>query len=207
MEQIKKLKINGKEYEIKGEKGDPYTLTDEDKKEIVDEVLSHFTDVSEYWQNTITFTINGTEYKAVAGQTWTEWCEENPEYGYKCYQLEGTVCGLGGLGDLVSWVDPEMDAEMVVTSSDVIGEIAYYSWDPVSPATITINGFGECHVMHNMSWYDWCNSKYNIYGFQCYKEDSPVMTVDNYTMHDGLDNTVWGDHRINSYETYYVNEE
>ena len=32
---------------IKGPKGDPYTLTEEDKEQIVKEVLESFTDVSE----------------------------------------------------------------------------------------------------------------------------------------------------------------
>ena len=32
---------------IKGDKGDPYILTEEDKAELVDAVLANFTDVSE----------------------------------------------------------------------------------------------------------------------------------------------------------------
>lgn len=87
----------------KGDKGDPYTLTDEDKTEIANEVLSHFTDVSKDWQ-TITFVIENQYLEetvtltAVRGMTWREWIESDYENPYNIYIHDeyGVWCDNGG---------------------------------------------------------------------------------------------------------------
>ena len=105
-----------------GVKGDPYTLTEEDTEIIVNEVLSHFTDVSEGWR-TITFKIGIYEFTAVEGMTWYEWCQTD----YSNYEYGKFDCTSDG--DLVVAEGIEVRYnDTAVIGSDVIIPNAEYSW-------------------------------------------------------------------------------
>lgn len=105
----------------KGDKGDPYTLTDEDKKTIVSEVLKQFADVSKDWQ-TITFKIDQATYTAMQGMSWHEWCQTDEaiydkenNLKYECNYDEDSVVGAEGL-----YVYKDNDGMEAVLCSDLI---------------------------------------------------------------------------------------
>ena len=97
-------------------------FTDADKRELVNEVLSHFTDVSVGWQ-TITFKIGIYEFTAIEGMTWREWCQTD----YSNYEYGKFDCTSDG-----DWVVSEglevRYNDTAVIGSDVITPNAEYTW-------------------------------------------------------------------------------
>lgn len=147
---------------------------------------------SSYFSAIITFIIDGVEYQAEKGMTWSEWVEseynKHPTLGILANNGVGcTKCGK----EIWTIIDSGITDEGWFKGSDVIGahRVNNYSLShSCDIITFTINSL-EYQAKEGMTWGEWIESGYNTIGIKI-REDGYVANSNNIAIVTDEDN-IW----------------
>lgn len=147
---------------------------------------------SSYFSAIITFIIDGVEYQAEKGMTWSEWVEseynKHPTLGILANNGVGcTKCGK----EIWTIIDSAITDEGWFKGSDVIGahRVNNYSLShSCDIITFTINSL-EYQAKEGMTWGEWIESGYNTIGIKI-REDGYVANSNDIAIVTDEDN-IW----------------
>ncbi len=103
--------------------GDTLTITATDERTETFAILVDGEEVATVL-NLISFTINGTEYQAVNGMTWAEWCDSAYSSGYHVITEDGFIARLGAAGTNEITLDGT-ESGRVKSTDTIIGDTKY----------------------------------------------------------------------------------